>query len=434
MDNKKKILITSAVLLGLLPAMAQVEDDIYYNPKKSGHTSSAAGKKNSSYIANFQDMDVDEYNMRGQYYATPVDTIGADVASAEDFRYTTQVQKFYNPTIVVDNADLLADVLNDSYGNVNIEFNVNGTPYFGPYYSTYNPWWNLVGALPGFAWNWAWASPSWSWGWAPAWSWGPGWSWSWGPTYAWGPSYYWGPNWGWGAGWGGRPLPPGRPYYADYRPGGHRPVVAGGNWAHTARPGGNYNGHRYTTSGRPIGGGTAARPGNGNAGLSHPGTPGGAVGSWGGASSGNGSHTAGTVSNGHRQQGEGAYHSTTGGHRVTGTTTTQSHGTTATSRPANGSATGSGATVNTNRGGHRTTGSGAYTGTSNRGSSSTSTQRRTSTSNNSNRSTGSYSSPSRNSSSGSYNRGGASSGGHRATGGGGFSGGSRGGGSRGGHR
>ena len=107
------------------------------------------------------DMDVDAYNRRGeQYYASPVDTIGTYVENGEDFVYTQQIQKYYNPTIVVDNADVLGDVLENAYGNVEIVIDNNGLLVFSPYYG-----WNY----PYYA-GW-WSSPSWGlsinpWGWS----------------------------------------------------------------------------------------------------------------------------------------------------------------------------------------------------------------------------------------------------------------------------
>ena len=142
---KTYLLLASMVLAGTMPMMADIEDDIYYNPKNEAHKSNQtyeSPKAQSNYIANFQDMDVDVYNSRGQYYSSPVDTIGAGVENAPDFVYTTEIQKFYNPTIVVDNEEILADVLENSYGNVTVEYNINGVPTFCGWG---NPWfWNCL--------------------------------------------------------------------------------------------------------------------------------------------------------------------------------------------------------------------------------------------------------------------------------------------------
>ncbi|MBD5207208.1 MAG: hypothetical protein HDS79_02915 [Bacteroidales bacterium] len=262
-------LVHAILLLGLGTGVlhAQEFDDIYYNPKKDKTVDNSLytkdKQKKSNYIADFQSIDVDEYNRRGQYYESPVDTIGQGVQNDEDFVYTQKIQKFYNPTIVVDNADVLDDVLANSYGNVDIVFE-GGIPYFSSiygwpgYYNYYNwgyPYWSS-----GYSWTWgpSWAyGPSWSWGWGPSWAYGPSWSWGWGPSWAYGPSWSWGwgPSWGWSAGWS-------RPYYADYRPGGRQPNRPSSHWANNTRPGGNYNGGSVGHGGsiRPGYASTTARP------------------------------------------------------------------------------------------------------------------------------------------------------------------------------
>ena len=253
----KKLLMTLGVMaMSLTVAQAQY-DDIYYNPKNDNsatRTTQQKKQKKSNYIADFSNMDVDAYNRAGDtYYATPVDTIGTRVGEDQDFVYTQQIQKYYNPTIVIDNADLLDDVLNNSYGNVEVVINNNGIPVFSPYYSS------IYYDYPFYSnrfWGPSW---SWSWNWGPSWAWGPSWSWgwNWGPSWAWGPSWNWGwgPSWGWGPGWGGGWN---RPFYADYRPGAHRPVAPRPGWSHN-RPGSNYNGGHY--AGRP--GGNRAPSSNG---------------------------------------------------------------------------------------------------------------------------------------------------------------------------
>ena len=138
----KKILLTLGVIALSLPVAQAQYDDIYYNPDKPSasrttQTQKQKKQKKSYYIADFSNMDVDEYNRAGDmYYATPVDTIGTTVENGQDFVYTQQIQKYYNPTIVLDNADLLEDVLNNSYGNVEVVINNNGIPVFSPYYSS----------------------------------------------------------------------------------------------------------------------------------------------------------------------------------------------------------------------------------------------------------------------------------------------------------
>ena len=255
------------LLLGAPALLAQsyFDDDIYYNPDKDKavevkKTAKKNAKKQSNYIANMADMDVDDYNRRNQYYMTPIDTIGRGVENGEDFVYTQQIQKYYNPTIVVDNADVLEDVLANSYGNVDIEINASGVPVFVPTYSYaygwpyYSRWGINIGP---WGWGVSYYDP-WYWNIGPAWAWGPSWSWgwgygpawAWGPSWGWGPSWSWGPSWGWGHGWGGHPSRP----WADWRPNGNRPFGPGHGLANS-RPG----------SGRtPIGGGVhrpSTRPG-----------------------------------------------------------------------------------------------------------------------------------------------------------------------------
>lgn len=247
----KAVLFSLLFAAGSFAIMAQndYEDDIYYNPNKS-----SSNKKESTYIKDFDKIDVDTYNRRGQYYVTPIDTIGNSIAYGEDFVNTQQIQKFINPTIVVDNAELLSDVLDNSYGNVEIIISDNGIPTFAPIY-VYNDW-------PLY--HYTWRPWNWTWGWGPSfaiswnWGWGPSWTWGWGydPFWAWGPS--WGP--GWGPGWGPMVHPGwhGGHYIANhYRPGANRPNGPAAGWANNTRPGGN----RYAGGTRP---GYAASTGKNN--------------------------------------------------------------------------------------------------------------------------------------------------------------------------
>lgn len=236
--------IAAVLLVGLTVVSSYADDDwddIYYNPKKEAKSE----KKKSNYIADFGNVDIDAYNRRGTYYESPIDTIGARAEAADDFVYTQMIQKYYNPTIVVDNSNLLEDILENSYGNVEIVYN-GLTPVFMPTYS-YPYYWNYP--YWGFSWNyggwnisynpWYWGSP---WGWNNPWNWGWGWNnpWNWGPS--------WGYDWGWS-----------RPHYA-YRPNGNRPVGPRPGWSDDTRPGGNYYGGHHI-AGRP---GYNARPGNAN--------------------------------------------------------------------------------------------------------------------------------------------------------------------------
>lgn len=234
----KHQLILSGLLLmvsSTVSAQSYFDDDIYYNPNKDknkNQTTTKSAKKQSNYIANMADMDVDLYNRRDQYYVTPIDTIGAGVENGEDFVYTQQIQKYYNPTIVVDNADVLGDVLANAYGNVEIVINDAGLPVFSPYYSYGWPYYNRWGFnIGGWGWNLSFYDPWYAWNWGPSWSWGPGWgpawSWGWGPSWAWGPSW----SWGWRPGWVGQPP------MANWRPNGARPVGPAPGWSGNHRPG-----------------------------------------------------------------------------------------------------------------------------------------------------------------------------------------------------
>ncbi|MDE6792351.1 MAG: hypothetical protein K2J48_04640 [Muribaculaceae bacterium] len=280
---KHQLILTALLLFGASSVWGQsaFDDDIYYNPDKaktSVQEQKKEKKRKSNYIANMADMDVDTYNRRGEaYYTTPVDTIGSYIENGEDFVYTQQIQKYYNPTIVVDNADVLGDVLANAYGNVEIVIDNNGLPVFSPY---------------SYSWGWPyysswWTSPSWRfnvglWGWNIgfydpwySWSWGPSWTWGYGPAWSWGPGWGYGP--GWGLGWGPA-YPPGgwgpRPPMASWRPNGNRPAGARPGWSATTRPGGNMAHRNPSSSGyrpgnhRPISsmggsGSNSVRPGNG---------------------------------------------------------------------------------------------------------------------------------------------------------------------------
>lgn len=251
----RKLYMAIAIAAISAPVLQAQEDfdDIYYNPKKGSNQSVKKSKKQSYYIKDFSDMDVDDYNRRGFYYNSPVDTIGMSAEAEPDFVYTQQIQKYYNPTIVLDNSDMLADVLENSYGNVDIIINDFGIPSFAPLYM--NPWWSRV------SWNWGWG-PSWSWNWGPSWSWNWGPSWAWNPSWnwGWGPSWTWGPGWGCGGpGWGGPNWGWNRPHYSDHRPGSHRPVTPRPGWSHNTRPGYNSGvGNSRPVGNRPVYG----RPGN----------------------------------------------------------------------------------------------------------------------------------------------------------------------------
>jgi len=230
--------ILAFVAIGIGFGHAQDEyDDIYFNPKKDAkpekqvrQQSSANG---SNYVADFGSVDVDAYNRRGEfYYTSPIDTVGVHAGTGDDFVYTQQIQKFYNPTIVVDNAEILQDVLANSYGNVEIVYDGFSPVFLPSYYRFYSAW------------------PYYSYGWYNPWSYtyyGPSWSWNWGwgPSWSWGYPYYgygWGyPHYGWGWtspgwGWGWSPERERRWMANHYRPHGNNTVGARPGWSGTSRP------------------------------------------------------------------------------------------------------------------------------------------------------------------------------------------------------
>ena len=94
----RKLYMAIAIAAISAPVLQAQEDfdDIYYNPKKGSNQSVKKSKKQSYYIKDFSDMDVDDYNRRGFYYNSPVDTIGMS-AEAEPTLYTPS--RFRNITI-----------------------------------------------------------------------------------------------------------------------------------------------------------------------------------------------------------------------------------------------------------------------------------------------------------------------------------------------
>ena len=223
--TKNYIAIIALIACGGTAIAQDYFDDIYYNPKKDSSSKvkeSAAKAQQSYYIADMANMDVDAYNRRGdQYYVSEIDTIGSVVENGEDFVYTQQIQKYYNPTIVVDNANLLGDVLSNAYGNVDIIINNNGYPVFGPYNGWNYPYYSSVWNYPYYStvwnpWNWGWGLSFGGWGWNIGWY-DPWYSWGWSPGW-WNPR----PSWGWRPGW--HPGPIGRPGpIATWNPRGNRP-------------------------------------------------------------------------------------------------------------------------------------------------------------------------------------------------------------------
>lgn len=243
--------------------------------------------------------DIDDYNRRGIF---AVDTVAASTArnggeeATADFNCTRQIERFYNPDVVVESNDpTLAQVYYAEPANVNIIINPGwgwNTPYWSGYWGWGNPYY--------YSSYWGWPSPwysswyvgspywSWSWGWGyyPGWGYRPGWGYypGWGGAWA-------GPGWGWSrpnnprhpSAWqanrpGGYGRPGMTPNHNGQRPGAVRPGAVGNvnpgyrpgattatrpGASQTTRPGGAVNsGQRpgATTTTRP--GVTTTRPGS----------------------------------------------------------------------------------------------------------------------------------------------------------------------------
>lgn len=269
--------LTIALAAAAASAQGFYEDDIYFNSSKDKDKNKEAARKQAlqrtatrpdgvivrrlpDYAAadtySFEGTSarsVDEYNRRGIFARdsiTPLDT----AALTQDFAYTRQIEKYYNPAVVTGSHDkALEELYYAEPANVNIYINSPGW-WSGPYWSTYwggwyDPWYG------------GWGSPWWNGYWGPGWAWGgPAWGWGgpywpgWGPAWGWGPS--WGPAWGWSRpiyapGWGGTWRPdmdrrhpgvnrrPGSfsPNRGTYNPGGNwRPAYNGGNRHQSTSP------------------------------------------------------------------------------------------------------------------------------------------------------------------------------------------------------
>ena len=97
---KRCLFILSMMFVGSLCVIADEQDDIYFNPNRK---SEVVVNENTEVV---NGRDVDEYNRFGGYYESEIDTIGSVISNGEDFVYTKQIQKYYNPTIVADNAEV----------------------------------------------------------------------------------------------------------------------------------------------------------------------------------------------------------------------------------------------------------------------------------------------------------------------------------------
>lgn len=252
-----------------LSAQGFYDDDIYFNPAKDKDRNVEAAKKaatqkrTNGYILRpvseypaadtyvpegTSNRSVDDYNRRGIFARADSTSRSTDSISATaDYAYTRQIEKYYNPDIIVGSSDPeIAQLYYAEPAEVNIYVNTPGYGYWGYPYSYYGGWYD----------PWYWGTslwypywgPSWSfsWNWGPAW-WGPAWGWG-GP--AWGPSWGWGwtsPGWNWG--WVGP-----RPYNNPRHPGAIR---------HNHMAGGYSNGYRPAAGSRPSSGyRPTSRPGN----------------------------------------------------------------------------------------------------------------------------------------------------------------------------
>lgn len=175
------------------------DDDIYYNPSKAKSAKSSTPRNNSHAPSTAEfpaadtytpgtgvDIDVDTYNRRGTF--APDDTVRKNASqTAGNFECTQQIERFYNPRVIIESpdADVATLYYSDPTPDINIVINTPG--YWGSSFYPYSPYY--------YGSPWYWGTPrSWwyynSWAYNPwyydPWVWGP--SWSWGPSWAWGPS------------------------------------------------------------------------------------------------------------------------------------------------------------------------------------------------------------------------------------------------------
>lgn len=284
-----KTIEKESLMLALLVGMASVAvaqdiyDDIYYNPKTDNkpkqavtNTQTAVTDYPSADTYNYDSgssIDVDAYNRRG-IFAVDTTTVAADNSSSADFECTRQIERFYNPDVIVESDDptLAKAYYAEPQSTVNIVINSPG--YWGWGYTGYSPYWNWNYPYYSSYWGWnypyyygVWGSPYYYASWyGPTWS----WTWGWGPGYGgWGPGYGWRPGWG-GPAWGwSRPNNPrhpsawqaNRPGYG--RPGGGNNTIGQRPGVANPRPGGNYGHGNNTQIDRPGNGTTGVRPGAG---------------------------------------------------------------------------------------------------------------------------------------------------------------------------
>ncbi|MCM1518253.1 MAG: hypothetical protein NC117_06415 [Pseudoflavonifractor sp.] len=273
MDMKKAFIVATFAVIGLSSVSAQsyYDDDIYFDESKvkakkksteSKPVSESAGQ-NAAYYSNYRVADypaadtytvtstgpvrdVDEYNRRG-VTAQPADSASSEQSA--DFAYTRRLEKFHNPSIIIDSDD--PELVEYYYTSAAPDVTINiGTPsYYGSYIGSYwDPWYSPSWSW-GYGWN-SWWGPSWSFGWN-SW-WGPAWGYYPYPSWGWGPAYYpgWGPAWSWApvAPRPHRPTSPGGWQTVGPRPSHGQAVNSGGAYRPGRRPSTSNGGGYYRPS------------------------------------------------------------------------------------------------------------------------------------------------------------------------------------------
>ena len=114
-------------------------DDIYYTAPTS-----TSKKSEKTVVVKTSTRDIDEYNRRGENSETTSKTITVD--ESEDFQYTQEIVKFYNPEAVTINDPQYVYIIQEeeeeeeSYSpNVNIHLDL-GWNWYSPWYSTWSIW------------------------------------------------------------------------------------------------------------------------------------------------------------------------------------------------------------------------------------------------------------------------------------------------------
>lgn len=241
------IFLTIAVLSIVIDTPAQTSpyeenDDLYYSPRKEAkielQRTMMAKERAADYITT-KDYDNDGYP-KSQHLLFPhsrIDLGGAMVHADEqesgsilyqDFDYSTQLRRYYDPRGVTYNSYYYYFDDNDEpYWNLPSQYITYSVNYGnGLYRWSYDPWY-WYNPRPYGYWGgyWGWNDP---WGWNGYWGWN---SWAWGGYWGWNcPSPYWGgyPAYG----------------YGRYRPRPGRPVALG--WANSNNLGGHGGGNRTT--------------------------------------------------------------------------------------------------------------------------------------------------------------------------------------------